>query len=258
MADGIDLQLHRHLCARLAAGGTTEQVGPFLAAWDPSNANPYLNYAVPDPGAIPGRDEVDTLVGWFRARERLARVEYFPSLAPAVEAALAGAGFEVELRPPVMVCRPAGPRPRHTPPSGCHLTMVDPGTAEDVAGAALVAHLAFGEPGAPGRDDLDRLAGMLRRGGRAVLARAAGGDPVGAAQCTPAVAGAGEVVGVAVDERWRRRGVATAMVSALLDRLAVDGLPLAWLSPGDDGAEQAYVRAGFTAVTGALHMRASA
>lgn len=246
-------RLHRHPLARITAG-PHQRVGPFTVAFDRHSPNPYLNYALPDPGAEPRRSEVDDLVAWFRRRGRQPRAEYLPSVSPAVEPALAAAGFAVELRPPLMVRRP-GRRQGVPVPAGIELAAVAAASAEDVAGAALVAHVAFDEPGAPTADDLDRLAAMLAGGGRAVVARDVDGQPVGSARMTPVVEGMAEVVGVAVAAGYRRRGIATALVSLLVDGTPADALSLAWLSPGDGGAEEAYRRAGFAAVAGAVHLR---
>src|ERR1051326_1935994 len=78
------------------------RVGPFLATLSRDTDNRYLNYAIPDDDAEPARTDVDALVGEYRERNRLPRLEYIPSLAPAVEPALVAAGFSVEGRTPLM------------------------------------------------------------------------------------------------------------------------------------------------------------
>jgi hypothetical protein len=66
----------------------TERIGPFLATVSPDTENPYLNYAIPDDGAAPTPDDVQELIAFYRAHNRIPRLEYSRELAPAVEAAL--------------------------------------------------------------------------------------------------------------------------------------------------------------------------
>jgi GNAT superfamily N-acetyltransferase len=259
--------LDRHLRARLRAQGEVCQVGPFLAGFDADSVNPFRNYALPDPWSTPSLEDVARLVEEFRRRDRLPRLEYFPSCAPAVEETLQRAGFTVDLRPTVMTCRPGdGSGVSMSPLAGVRLIAVDEGSWPDVAGACVVAHLAFGEEGMPEEADLQRLARSLAGGGGAVLARVEADDePVGTAQFMAPVADAGElsmasvasvveVVGVAVLEGYRGRGIALSMLAMLLDLASQRGVEVAWLTPAGDGAQRVYQRAGFRPATEALHL----
>jgi GNAT superfamily N-acetyltransferase len=249
----LDILLE-HLTARLTDLGTTERVGPFLVAVDPSSARPFCNYAVPTPGARPTAAEVGSLLDRFSAHGRDARVEFFPALAPEVEDPLLAAGFEVERRSPVLALDAVALR-RAEPPAGVSVRPVDGADDTDVAGAVLAAHLSFDEPGAPEESDLSRLRRSLRRGGGASLARAEpSGDPLGAAQHTPVVAGATEVVGVGVLPAHRRRGIATALSASVSVQALDAGARLVWLLPEGPGAELLYRAVGYRVVGEALHL----
>jgi GNAT superfamily N-acetyltransferase len=64
-----------------------------------------------------------------------------------------------------------------------------------------------------------------------------------------------EIVGIAVAEPFRRRGIAGA-VTAELARLAfAAGARTAFLTPGDDTAQRVYTRAGFAPTDVMLHLR---
>lgn len=254
--DAVALRLHRHLSERLRRAGHAQTVGPFLLGLDPDDANPFRNYALPGVGAEPRPADIAALVSRFRSADRQPRLEWFPDCAPGVEAALRAAGFEEELRPPVMTWRADTPGRGAAPVAGIRMTVVDPDAGEDVAGTCVVAHLAFEEEGMPDELDLQRLATMLRQGGGAVLARTrSGDDAVGSAQHTVPAAGAVEIVGVAVLPGHRRRGIASAMTSALAALAQRRGVGLTWLSPGGPDAERVYRRAGFETCIHALHMR---
>src|SRR5271170_1503728 len=64
----------------------------------------FLNYGIPDDGADPDDAAVASLVAAFRTADRLPRVEFLPSVAPALEPVLASHGWTVEDRLPLMTC----------------------------------------------------------------------------------------------------------------------------------------------------------
>jgi predicted GNAT family acetyltransferase len=117
-----------------------------------------------------------------------------------------------------------------------------------------VQHAAFGDepPGAP---EVARLRESLAAGALLVLARdAASGAPVGAAQYTPPQDGATELVGIAVAEPYRKRGIA-GVLTARLTREAFDrGLTTVFLSPGHESAGRVYARAGYRAAATIVHI----
>src|SRR5215203_5752367 len=98
----MDRQIQDYIRIAASDGRDTEQVGPFLATFDPHHALKYLSYAIPDDGAEPTEQDVAALIDAYRRRDRLPRLEFLPAVAPAVEAALLRGGFEIEARLPVM------------------------------------------------------------------------------------------------------------------------------------------------------------
>jgi predicted GNAT family acetyltransferase len=80
------------------------------------------------------------------------------------------------------------------------------------------------------------------------------GTPAGAAMTIPAIDGITEVVGIAVLERFRKRGIAAALTYRL-SQLAFDrGLRTLFLSPASDEGERIYGRVGYRSVAGIVHM----
>jgi GNAT superfamily N-acetyltransferase len=250
-------RLAEHLRQRQAGADHTEDVGPFTVGLAAHNANPFYNYAVPAAGAEPTGADVRALIDAFRARERQPRIEYLADSAPSVAGALLPAGFVEERRLPVLARR-VGPGSAGAPAvavAGVVIGVVDADAPEDVAAACTVAHLAFREDGMPDEHDLQRLAGSLDSGGGAVLARLReGGEPVGSARYVAPTGGVAEVVGVAVLEDHRRRGIGASMMSALVSLAGGRGIDWLWLTPEDVGAGRVYERAAFRRVGDALHM----
>jgi N-acetylglutamate synthase-like GNAT family acetyltransferase len=229
-----------------------EQIGPFFATFTAHSDNPFLNYAIPDPGAEPGAGDIQALIAAFRRHERVPRLEYLPGLAPAVEPALLAAGFAVEDRLPLMDC-PAGAIVDQPPPAGFELLF--PATDEEHLGVALAQAEAFGEE-PPTEAEIARARKRIADGGLAVYARdAATGEAAGGGACTPLRDGLSEVVGVAVREAYRKRGLGGA-ITLMLTKAAYDaGADTVFLTPAGDPQERVYARVGYRRIDSVLFLR---
>jgi ribosomal protein S18 acetylase RimI-like enzyme len=240
---------------RVAAprGRDHEWIGPFLATFSRVDANPYLNYAIPDNGATPSRSAVDALVDAYRRRERRPRLEYIPSLAPAVEPELVAAGFAVEGRLPLMTFVGGEYAP---PPDGVQL--VEAESEEDLRGVASVQWEAYGESGAVPQRAVDGLRRTLEAGGLVVLARdAETGEAAGGGLCTGPYEGATELTSIGVRERFRRRGIAEAMTRRLARVMEARGNDGVFLMAAGPAEARIYERAGFAIVSEILHISAA-
>jgi predicted GNAT family acetyltransferase len=76
---------------------------------------------------------------------------------------------------------------------------------------------------------------------------------VAAASWTRVSEAVSEVAGVATAEEWRRRGLAGATTAAAARAAVAAGARLCVISPGDEGAQRVYERAGFATVATMLH-----
>ncbi|HYZ27779.1 MAG TPA: GNAT family N-acetyltransferase [Thermoleophilaceae bacterium] len=230
-------QLQAFLRASAAAGRDAVRIEPFEAYFDRTDEMKYLNYAVPDDGANPSLEAIESLRVAFRARSRLPRLEWIAEAAPAVAAALAGAGMSEELATPLMACT-------H---SELRVPDVDAEIARVSAGDTLEAHnvqrVAFGQ---------EPVEEASERELRTVLARI-DGRVVAAAGWTAVVGGVSEIVGVATAAPFRGRGLAGALTAAAAEAAFLDGAELCVLSPGDETAQRVYARAGFRRVATMLH-----
>lgn len=243
----LDLRLLGYLRAAALRSRNHERIGPFLATFNQKDDNPYFNYAIPDDGAEPDAAQIAALIAAFEARARRPRLEYIANAAPKVEAALLAQGFAAGARVPVMTCLRGSEQPRTAPGFEIFAASVD----DDLGGAAEAQAEAYGEP--------PRGPGGLRRtlkyGGVVAVAReVSSGAIAGAGAAMLPVDGISEITGIGVRPAFRRRGIAAAL-TALLTREAFDkGVTLAWLTPGGKEAERIYARAGFAAVSEALHI----
>ena len=219
-------------------------VGPFTLYRSRASDHPYLNYAVPADGATEW-EAIDELREAFVERGLQPRLEFVAERAPGLEEALAAHGFALQMRIPVMTC-PEEDLREVPAPEGVVIARVFAG-ADDVRSMMEVQAAAFGE-GPPSEQ------AVRAYGGRGVLARAAG-VPAGAASHSAVAEGASEIGGVGVLERFRRRGIAAALTAAAAAEAFAEGADLCFLTPGDEGAERVYARAGFArAGTTMVHM----
>ena len=214
-------------------------VGPFSILLSPGDRGPYANYAIPVDAACPTVADIAALEDAFRTRRRTPRLEYVPAAAPAVEPALLAAGFEVELRPPLMTRRrrAASPQPDL---EGFDLAFIeDPAR---LAQAVTVAAEAFGGQAS----DAQWLMSAVAHGGRVLLADdRARGEPAGTGATLRPLGGVTEVVGIGVRPACRRRGLAQAMTTALADAAFDAGCDLVFLSAAGEAQSEIYGRAGF-------------
>jgi ribosomal protein S18 acetylase RimI-like enzyme len=230
---------------------TLPRVGSFTLLLNPATTLRYLNYAIPDDGAAPESAEMAALVAAFRAADRLPRVEFLPSVAPALEARLTSQGWTVEDRLPLMTCTTESLRDPRAPDGALIEAPVGDATLLEMA---TLQHDIFEDPEPADERTVTRLRDTLSRGGRALMARdTATGRMIGAAQAGPPAGGATEVVGVVVAPSHRRRGLAAAMVSALARECFDGGLATVFLeaAPGADGA---YRNAGFLQTSSSVHI----
>lgn len=220
--------------------------GAFTLYRNRASDHPYLNYAVPNAGAVEW-EEIDGLRAVFAAHGLGPRLEFVAECAPGLEEALAGAGFELQGRYPVMTL-PATALREVPAPDGVVIARVLGGV--DVRALLQTAAEAFGD--GPPTDA--QVAGYMSHPPRGLLARA-GGEPAGAAFRSAIAEGVSELGGIGVRERFRRRGIATALTAAAAADALAAGAGLCFLTPGDDGAERVYARAGFArAGTTVVHM----
>ena len=231
-------------------GRDHEQMGPFLATFSPATDNPYLNYAIPDDGATPSDGDVAALAEAYRRRERKPRLEYIPSLAPAVEPALLAAGFDVEGRLPLMTYS-GGP----DVPAPDGIELLEARSEEELRGVASVQWEAYGESGPLPHRVVDGLRRTGETGGLVVLAReAATREPAGGGLCTGPYEGATELTSIGVRESFRRRGIAEAMTRWLAREMQVRGNDAVFLMAAGEREARIYERAGFTTVSDILHI----
>lgn len=232
----------------------TERIGSFLATFSRSSDNPFLNYAIPDDHATPSPAEVAALITAYETRSRKPRLEYVAQLAPAVEEALMGAGFCVEGQLPLMICTPESAQNLPIPPG---IELILPVSDADLLATIVVQNEAYVNP-LPVASTIANLRNSLEAGGIAVLARTmTTGEPVGAGVCTVPSHQTTEIAGIGVRSAFRRRGVAGALTTRLVQEAFAAGVALPFLMAAQEAEGRIYTCAGFFAIAEILHISRS-
>jgi ribosomal protein S18 acetylase RimI-like enzyme len=245
-------RIQQYLRAVAPIGRECEQVGQFLATFNPHSDNPYLNYALPDDGAEPSEKEVTALVDAYARRHRRPRLEYIPRCAPKVEGQLLSGGFSVEGRLPVMVTDVGqlGPGPELQ-----EIELRVPITDGELYGMAVVQAEAYDEPEVPSRDVVTHRRVALARGAGALIAiDRTTGAVIGAGSCSPVSDGLSEVAAIGVSMTYRRRGIGEALAARLAREALSLGAEVPWLMAAHDRERRIYERAGYRAIGEILHI----
>ncbi|RSN37730.1 N-acetyltransferase [Amycolatopsis sp. WAC 01416] len=227
----------------------TERIGPFLATFTTGNDHMFLNYAIPDDGAVPTEDDVAALTEAFRKRGLVPRLEFLTEAVPAAEAVLVECGYTLERRVPLMICTP-GQVAEQPVPTG--ITLVSPKTPAELRQMIRAQNVAFGEPD-PGEHvepSPDQLSGETL----SVMAVTETGEVVGGGVATPILEGATEIAGIGVIEEYRSHGIAAAMTEYLTREAHARGGRSVFLTPGAGQAERVYGRVGFKTAAECVHL----
>ena len=192
----------------------------------------WLNYAVPlrEMTAQDARDLKDH----FIANKRRPRLELFQDLWPESCRSLESEGFICTHKMPVMTLDATDYMPNET-----SARLANPGdgwTLEQIQAQAF--------NGSPSEERAKSTDENLANG--SLLASITEIDS------TPVACGFGigtreikEIAGIGTLEAYRRRGAARAVIAVLLNKFFEDGGKIAWLTPGDDGAQSLYSSIGF-------------
>ena len=250
------LRLQDALRQMAAEGREVVTVAPFTAYLDRGTDLRYLNYAVPDAGAAAPWDRaaIEALAAACAERGRLPRLEVVERCWPGLGDALTEGGFTAGGRCAGRTCGAAG-RGAARAPAGVTVAVEAPAATDGQIRARLEAQrAAFSAAAETTPVSNADVAGARTRSGGSVAAWGSDGACLGAASWVGVRLGVSEVVGVGVVESHRGRGIAGALTAAAARRAFETGADLAFLTPGDDGAQRVYARAGFRERVRCVHL----
>jgi ribosomal protein S18 acetylase RimI-like enzyme len=227
--------------------------GPFRAFFSPFTTDPELNYAMPI--ALPEQPDgflaaLAALRPVYAARQRRVRLEFTEELWPTLAQAAQQAGLQLVGREPLMICRPQEFQPASAP--GVSVALLTP--AAMLSAFLRIRDEQHDAPAPPDPQDLLRLRQAIQANqdwyALATLDERFVGT--GRLQVSPST-GWGELSAIVTHPDFRRRGVAAAVTSALVQRYLDSGGTLAWLSAATPTARRVYARLGFSIVGSLLN-----
>jgi len=247
MIEPIQTYLKRQLAKRQAYF----ESGPFSVGLSLDSDDPYVNYAVPAAGSEPTPEEVASLAEVFESRSRHPRLEYIPDWAPKVEPALLEAGFSVECRTPLMVCRRIDLSIPTAPPG---IMVQTPKSDRDIRHMLAILSESFGSAPATNLEIL-KLERRIQEGAIVQAAYEIGSRRVvGGGSCTDLAGGITEVVGIAVSHESRGKGIGGYLTAKISEAAFEAGADYCFLMAATIREVAIYGRVGYRQIGQVLHI----
>ncbi len=223
------------LIEALSKNREVERIGGFTYLRHHSDTLVWLNQTIPT-GPCTAED-LQTLIQRCEATGREPFFEFSPELSPEVPHLLESAGLKRIKTMPLMVLLKGEWSPR---PYSQKARI--PGR-EDLAPGIRAANEAFGHTGEE-ESGVERLEAAMADGRLLISVGFSGNEVVAMGQAV-GTSRIREVAGVGTRPAFQRQGFGGAVIECLLDQFFTVGGEIAWLTPGDDGAESLYSRLGF-------------
>ncbi|MBC8064548.1 MAG: GNAT family N-acetyltransferase [Chlorobia bacterium] len=229
-------QIRDSLVEGLSPGRIVERVGGFVYLRHASDSMKWLNQTIPV-GPVTEAN-LDSLLVRYRETDRVPFFEFFPDLAPNLPTMLEAHGLTKFNEMPIMTLR------RSDWSKKPYEEQAHSATFDDLKPGFEALSEAFGGPLPGGTEELWRA----METGRILAAVGYCGDEIVAMGQAVGTREIRELAGIGTRAAWRRQGFAAAVIESLLDQHFSSGGVLAWLTPGDDGAESVYSGCGFKSV----------
>jgi predicted GNAT family acetyltransferase len=226
---------------------------PFTCFFNPDDASPWSNYAIPDlPVTGDLTDALTGLVDIFRNHERLPRFEFIEEFAPDLTPALTAFGFSKEMRALLMVCTPATYQLPQPIPDVIVTMLKHEEPLPIIREFLTVQRRGFGADDASAVSMIEAEQFLQRFQTTQLVAASVDGKLVSAGCLLPAHAGVTEIAGVATLRAYRRQGIATRLVAHAVQTAFDQGLEAVFLTAGSAEAGRVYEGVGFRTIGSGL------
>ncbi len=245
----LDIELLRRIQAsQIAAasrGRDVTETGAFVVMLSPNTDLIWLNYAVPTSNDFSAAS-IESLKKAFEPLKRVPRLEFLETLWPDLSGALEENGFELQVRLPLMLCTKA----TFLPVILDNFDVQNLGEDSDIGSYLRVMHASFEHDDEVGDADIERIRTSIKNDPTLRALAFCEGKPAAVA-CLMPEDGVAELAGVGTVSEFRRRGLASAASSLLLEQLFSGpggDEAIAWLAAGDDTARLVYEKLGFQSI----------
>jgi predicted GNAT family acetyltransferase len=223
-----------------------EQVGPFVVLLHPTDEAVDTNVALlQQPTSEVSQDWLEELQVTFTAYGRQPAIRWLEADTPHLAASLQAAGFREHLQDVLLACTPQTLRSPAPLPGLTFVTLTQTASLADVREGLDVNEFGFDPTSAqPATEEQAERFRATLGAARAFTARL-DGEGAGAGMYTPPDEGVTELTGIATLERFRGRGVATALTAYMTHSAFTQGCDLVFLTTSNPIVRRAYERAGF-------------
>ena len=240
-------RIHTQLRAALETQLEAHEVDKFTCFFNPDDDSTWSNSAIPNSMDAGNESEgIQELIDAFVARGRIPRLEYIAEFAPALAGALEQHGFVLEETAPLMISDRETFKPAASIPS-LRISSVNNHTDPIAAMQSVVTiqRRSFGDADAVAASLEEAEAVGKRFHANLFYLAELDGVPAGAGSLQLPYNGIGEVAGIATLGKFRRRGIASALTSAIAEHAFDTGLDALFIMAADQNVRRIYNRLGF-------------
>ncbi len=230
-------------------GHTVAHVGPFVVLLHPTDEALETNVALlQQPTIEVSQGWLEELQATFAAHRRLPAIRWIEADMPHLAASLQAADFREHLQEVLLICTPQTLRSPALLPGLTFVTLTQTAPLADVREGLDVNEFGFDPTSAqPATEEQAERFRATLGAARAFTARL-DGEGAGAGMYTPPYGRVTELAGIATLDRFRGRGIATALTAYMTQSAFTQGCDLVFLATSNPIARRAYERAGFQPV----------
>lgn len=247
MTTNLITRIHTQLRAALTTQLEAHDVAGFTCFFNLDDDSVWSNSAIPkSANAEYEADDIEGLIDAFVSRGRTPRLEYIAEFAPALASALERSGFVLEETAPLMISTNDTFKPAATVPQLQIRIITD--HADPVAAMQSVVTIqrrSFGKADAIAATVEEAESTAKRFHANLFFLAELDGVPVGTGSLQLPYEGIAEVAGIATLTEFRRRGIASALTSAIAQHAFDMGLDTLFIMAADQNVRRIYARLGF-------------
>jgi len=236
-------QIHNQLRAALATQLAAHTVADFTCFFNPDDDSAWSNSAIPnstDAGNDP--NGIQQMVKTFITHKRTPKLEYIAEFAPALADALENHNFVREETAPLMTCTNSTFTPAQSVPDLRINEVTDKNAMQSVV---TIQRRSFGSPDAAAATLTEAEEVRQRFHANQFFLAELDDEPVCAGSLQLPHNGIAEVAGIATLTNYRRRGIASAITSAIAQHAFDTGIDTLFIMAADQNVRRIYARLGF-------------
>jgi ribosomal protein S18 acetylase RimI-like enzyme len=207
-----------------------------------SDLRPNSNFAIPRSSKIPKiRENLLSLRKLFEFRGRKPRIEFLAEYSPSIAKELPSNNFFEVMRMPLVCCHSDKFQDVLSPTSITTKEITNRSPISEIKDILVIQRECFGHSVSLAEESLIAYRESMTISPFLALLDS---KPVAVVFLGPRHDGIAEIIGLATMPRFRRRGIATSLLTAVFRRAFDDGVDLLFASAGSDYSFRALIKIG--------------